>query len=98
MKERELRENADCDYCNKPIGTSGIPAFHTVEVVSYRLDQAALQRQQGFGMMIGAPLAMAMGADEDLAVEFERSKSTMCWTCWAEKLPEASTDEKAADE
>lgn len=88
MKERELREHADCDYCTRPIGACGLPGFHVVEVKSYSLDLAALQRQQGLGMMIPPALAMVMGPDEELAKEFQSVKTTMCWKCWTEKMPE----------
>lgn len=94
MKERELREHADCDYCQKPIGHCGIPAFYTVELKQYSLDAGALQRQTGLAMHMGsAALAMVMGADEDMANETMCEKLTMCWNCWAEKFPQPEPEE-----
>ena len=88
MKERELREHAECDFCGEKIGACRVPGFFTVEVVMYGLEPEALQRNAGLAMMIGAPLAMHMGPDEDLATERLRTKKTMCFKCHGELMPE----------
>ena len=87
MKEKELRSYATCGYCHKLIGEASIPAFAVVEVTTYHIDLAATQRQQGLGLMVGAPLAMVMGTDEDLAQPVDSFKVSMCWSCM-DKLPE----------
>jgi hypothetical protein len=89
MKEKELRQHAICNYCALPIG---IPTFHTVEVKSYVLNFQVMQRQQGLGMMIGGALAMVMGPDEDLALETEHKKLTMCAECFALQMPEPKAE------
>ena len=91
MKERELREHAECDYCGNKIGECGILGFFTVEVVMYGIEEKALRRQAGLGMMLTPAVAMVMGPDEDMATERQRTKTTMCWSCWNEKMPEAKS-------
>lgn len=82
MKERELRQHATCSLCNKAIGRSGLPLFWRVKIERFGLDIAALQRQQGLGMMIGGPLAMIMGPDDDLAKPMmDPVTLTVCETC-----------------
>lgn len=61
MKEKELREHADCSICGKPIGNSGLPLFWKVTVERFGLNVDAVKRQQGLGMMLGAHIAMVMG-------------------------------------
>lgn len=46
---------------------------------------AAVRRQTGLGMMIGAPMASIMGPDEDIATPvMEPVKLTVCETCATE--------------
>lgn len=88
MKEKQLREHADCDYCGKPIGHTGVPGFAVLEVKSYVLDKPACERQNALGQMIPPALAMVMGPDEDLANCVQMDTTTACWFCWAELLPQ----------
>lgn len=92
MKEAELREHAECNMCKKKIGESEMPMFAVVEVIHYGINLDAAQRQQGLGIMIGASLAMVMGADEDLATELDRTKHTLCFNC-RDKILELFLDE-----
>ena len=86
MKEKELRENAECNLCHKKIGESGIPMFWTVKIERHGVVLKATRRQQGFGMMIGAELAMVMGPDEDMTIPMmEPLTLTVCETCGCEK-------------
>lgn len=82
MKERELREHATCSLCRQKIERFG-------------LDLAAAQRQHGLGLMLGGPLAMVMGPDEDLATPMmEPLTLTVCETCASERdLPVAALAE-----
>ena len=86
MKERELREHAKCNYCNRLLGYSQVPGFDVVEVKSYSLEVAEIKRQTALGM--------CMGPDRDLAKEVYATKTTMCWPCWAEKMPEPQEPEQ----
>lgn len=82
MKEKELREAATCEVCGKKFGEAGLPMFYRVRIQHYCLNAAAIQRQQGLGMMVGSPaLAMAMGTDEDLAEMLSEKEITVCATC-----------------
>jgi len=81
MKEKELREHAECDLCHNKIGASKLPMFYVVKLTTYGLNLSATQRQQGLGLMIGGTLAMAMGVDEDLADEIDCIEKTVCFNC-----------------
>ena len=83
MKEQELRAAAECALCDQKIGNSRVPLFYRVTVERYGVNLAAVQRQQGLGMMLGSPaLAMVMGADEDLATRvMEPVTVTVCEAC-----------------
>lgn len=82
MKESELRRRAKCSRCKQTLGHSGLPIFAVVRHQDYGVDIAAIQRQQGLGMMIGAELAMHMGPDEDLAkVVGNEADLTLCASC-----------------
>lgn len=81
MKEEELREHAECDFCHKKIGEANIPIFYVVKLTQYGIELGAAQRQQGLGLMIGAPLAMVMGANEDLAKAMYTHEKTVCFSC-----------------
>ena len=85
MKEKALREHAICSLCRQKIGASGLPMFWTVEINQYVIDMAAMQRQQGLGLMLGGALAMHMGPGEDLAKTIgEPAKLTVCANCTAD--------------
>jgi hypothetical protein len=82
VKEKELRERATCSKCNQKIGHTHVPLFWTVKATRWGLDGGAIQRASGLAMMMGSPaLAMAMGTDEDLAVEVEAVDVTLCEEC-----------------
>lgn len=94
MKERELRQHATCSLCRKAIGHTGLPLFWRVKIERFGIDMAAAQRQQGLGMMIGGPLAMVMGPDEDLAHLIHETTLTVCEACALERdLPVAALAE-----
>lgn len=82
MKEKELRAHTTCDLCNKKILAGGMPLFWRVTIERFGIDLQACQRQQGLGLMIGAPLAMVMGPNEDLASPVMEPKViTVCESC-----------------
>ena len=86
MKEKELRKIAKCALCGKKFGHTGIPMFFRVKVERYGLNASAIKRQQGLGMMIGAPLAQIMGPDEDLADSMGSNEFTVCFDCSTDKM------------
>jgi hypothetical protein len=88
MRETELREHADCSFCGKPIGHTGLPMFWTVEIHQHGLKVDALQRQQGLTMMLGghAGLAHVMGPDEDMTTEMMKVEITLCQDCGVQNL------------
>ncbi len=83
MKEKELRENAECRLCNEKIGKSQIPMFMTVTVKRYALKLDAIMRQQCFAMQLGnnGLIASVMGPDEDLAEIVGENTITVCEKC-----------------
>ena len=89
MKEKELREHADCGICHKKIGESGLPTFWVLDVGRYFIDFDAMRKQDGFAQMMGNPLiAMHMGVDAEMAALVgEKSTITVCETCMIEKIP-----------
>lgn len=95
MKERELREHAICSLCERKIGHTGLPLFWRGTVERFGIDAGAVQRQHGLGLMLGAPLAMIMGPDEDMAEPImEPVRLTVCETCAVERdLPVAALAE-----
>lgn len=87
MKERELRTHATCTNCGNKIGAAMLPMFVKVTIEEFVLDPAACGRQHGLGMMIGAPLAMLMGPDEDLAKPLGKPVvATLCANCRMEEV------------
>lgn len=84
MKEMQLRRYATCSLCDQKIGHSGLPIFYRVSVEQYMVDLAAVQRQSGLTSLLGgsAELALAMGADEDIARRVgEPVWLSVCMTC-----------------
>jgi hypothetical protein len=82
MKESELRKHADCNLCGDKIGSTGLPFFYVVSIERFGIDLQAVRRQTGFGMMMGAQLAMVMGPDEDMAKPLmEKQVITVCENC-----------------
>jgi hypothetical protein len=88
MKEKELRELAECKMCGKPIGACGIPLFYKVTVSRYGLRADALKRQAGMEMMMNGnvAIAQAMGRNENLAECVMKEKTfSICEACAGEK-------------
>lgn len=87
MKEKELRAAAECGICHKKIGASSLPMFWRVRIERHAIDLAALQRQQGLGLMIGGALAMVMGPDEELTKPLmEPVEITVCEPCCTKSI------------
>jgi len=88
MKEKELREAAECARCHKKIGASGLPLFWRVRIERYGINRQAIERRQGLAMMLGsAVLAQVMSADEDLATPvMDPVTVTICESCCTEPL------------
>lgn len=93
MKERELREHAECNYCGRKVGVCRSPWFQVIEVKTFAIELSAIQRQTGLAMMLNPMLAMHMGPDEDMATVVDTEKTTMCFECWAEKMPKPAAQE-----
>jgi len=82
MKEKELREHAECSLCKNKIGESGIPMFWTVKIERHGINLQATRRQHGLGMHMGAELAMIMGPDEELTMPMMKPiVLTVCEEC-----------------
>ena len=84
MREKELRENTDCNLCKQKIGKSGISMFWIVKIERHGIKMDAVNRQQGLTMMLGgeAMLAQVMGADEEMTMPMiDPVKLTICETC-----------------
>lgn len=88
MKERELREHADCDFCNRKIWHTGLPLFWRLKVDRFGINLRAAQRQDHMAGFLGSSvLAAVMGPDEDMAKPMmETATLTMCETCAMEKV------------
>ncbi len=82
MKERELREVANCAICGKPFGKTGA-SFYRVRVRRYVIDAGAISRQAGLTAVLGgsAAIAMAMGPDEEMATKIIDVERTVCEGC-----------------
>lgn len=84
MKEKELRQHADCSLCGNKILAGGIPLFWRLTIERFGVDLAPIQRQQGLTMMLGnsAVLAQVMGPDEDMAKPvMDPVTLTVCESC-----------------
>jgi hypothetical protein len=84
MKEKELREAADCASCGRKIGACGLPVFWRITIERHGVKLDAIQRQQGLTMMLGghAALAMVMGADEEMTIPMmDPVTITVCEEC-----------------
>jgi hypothetical protein len=103
MKEKELRECADCALCKKPFGHTGLPLFWRVTIERHVVDLQAVGRQSALAQFMGSPLiAMHMGDDRDMTkTMMEPEKFTICENCALDprygfmihQLAEASTQE-----
>lgn len=87
MKERELRQIADCKKCGKPFGHTGLPVFWRVTVERHGVDLRAVRRQDGLAQFMGnAALAQVMGPDEEMTKPMMQPVTlTLCETCALEE-------------
>jgi hypothetical protein len=82
MKEKELREHAECTACKQKIGHTGLPMFWTGKLTRHMVDMGALRRQAGLAMAMGsAALAGVMGPDEDMSKPVSEYEITLCEEC-----------------
>ncbi len=83
MKEKELREIAECALCHKGIGHTGLPLFWRVRLQRYALKMGAMRRQSSLETFFDGHVALAqvMGADEDMAERITEVEITVCETC-----------------
>ena len=100
MKEKELRKHATCAMCGNKVLASGLPLFWRVTVERFGVDLKAVSRQQGYSMMLGsAEIALAMGADEDMAQPLmEPVTLTVCERCGTQTTCVAALAEKSTEE
>lgn len=88
MKEKELRQHAQCSLCGEKILSAGLPLFYRITIERFGVDLRAIQRQQGLTMMLGgnAAIAAAMGPDEEMTLPLmEPASITVCETCSTSK-------------
>lgn len=79
MKQNEFKKCANCG-----IGMAAKNVFfYRVKVEQMVLDISAIQRQQGLEQMMGAaaPIAVALGSDEDLAKCMSTAEILLCGDC-----------------
>jgi len=84
MKQKELRQVAECARCKKAFGAAGMPFFYRVTVQAYKVDVAAIQRQDGLSASMGGHnlLADVMGPNQDMATPADVAEpQTICFTC-----------------
>jgi hypothetical protein len=82
VKEKELRECATCAICGNKIGRSGMQMFWRVRIERHGIDEGAVQRATGLGMMLGAGLAAVMGPDEEMTKPLmDPVTRTVCEDC-----------------
>lgn len=68
LKEKDLRDAAECALCHKRIGHTGMPLFYRVTIERFGVDLRAVQRQGGLEQMLGnVMLAQVMGPNDDMA-------------------------------
>lgn len=82
LKERDLAPCAACGKRHEAL------VFYRVTVEHYAMDLAAMNRQVGLGMMMGgnAAIAAALGPDDDMAKQLDKSIVILCLDC-ATRLP-----------
>lgn len=103
MKEKELREAADCALCRKPFGHTGLPLFWRVTVERLGVNLAAVGRQAAFTdfMHGNAAIALAMGRDEEMTQPMMQPITvTICEACAMEPrllLPELAERAEAIE-
>lgn len=86
MKESELEEHLNCNFCNTSIMSTGLPLFYVVKMRRYGVHLDRVKRRVGLGMLLTPHLARAMGPDDDLAEPIgEEVKFTLCENCSTSK-------------
>lgn len=80
IKERELRDMAQCHFCNVAVGRSGI-FFYRVKVDQVVMDPASLARHSGLEALTSPVLASILGPGEDLAHRIVGEEKTVCAAC-----------------
>lgn len=96
MKEKELRERAECAMCHRKIGERGI-TFWTIKLDRYMLNISAMRQQDGLAALLGDSfLANHMGPNEDLADHVQHFDLTLCEPCalTLEPVQRSLTDDK----
>jgi len=88
MREKELRESAICNICDNKIMACGMPLFWKMKIERHGIKADAVQRQQGLTMILGghAPLAAAMGPDEEMTEILLKKNITVCEDCASKPL------------
>ena len=84
MKEKELRERAECGICDRKIMKSASPLFYVVSIQRFGVEMRAVHRQAGLEQFLGGSVAIAqaMGPDEDMATELtDKKELTVCEGC-----------------
>lgn len=89
LKEKELRDAADCAACGKKVGESGLPFFYRVTIERHGVLLRNVQRQDGLAAFLGSTqLANVMGADEDMTmVVMEPKTVSVCEPCSTRLYP-----------
>jgi len=99
MKERELREKAQCMNCNELIGQKAVPIIWKIKTERHGLDLKAIKRQQGLGMLIGhGRIAMAMGPNENMTQVLAEHEIVICDQCALSGINLFALCEVAAEE
>lgn len=80
IKDRELRDMAQCATCNRMVGESGI-FFYRVKIDQVVLDGPALNRHSGLEMLTSPAIASVLGPGDDLAHRIPGNEKTVCAGC-----------------
>ena len=84
MKEKELREAAQCAVCKRKLGETRVPLFYRLRIERHILNVDAINRHIGLTMTLGgnATLAAVMGPDEDMTTQMmDPVTVTVCEEC-----------------
>lgn len=96
MKEKELREIANCAKCGKPFGHTQLPLFWRITIERFGVNMDAVRRQDGLTELFGGNpyLAQVMGPDQKLAQLITGPITvTLCENCALESVEIASLAE-----
>lgn len=97
MKQREFEK---CIVCGKGVAHDGSLCFYRLKIEHMVLNVSAINRQHGLELMLGAaaPLAVHLGADEDLARPASDCTVLLCFDCAFENQVIAAIHEQAVTE